>query len=400
MPFGHSLIDTLVAGFALAFGLGLLANRLRLSPLLGYILAGLAVGPHTPGFVADIELAPQLAEIGVILLMFGTGLHFAPRDLMAVRSVALPGALAQIAVATLLGWVLGEALGLGHGEALLMGFSVSVASTVVLVRALDERRQIRSPAGRLAVGWLLVEDLVMILALVLLPLLAAGAEARGSAGLAAQMGFVLLKVAAFIGLMAVLGTRLLPRVLILIAHERSRELFTLGVLAIALGIAWLAYTVFDASFALGAFVAGLVLAASPLGQTAAERSLPLRDAFSVLFFVSVGMLFNPAVLIERPLAVAGLLGIVIVGKSLAALAITAAFGQDRVTGLTIAASLAQAGEFTFILAGLGLALGLLSPGTHDLVLAAALLSIATNPWIFRLADRWAGPRDASRSQYP
>ncbi|WP_210527863.1 cation:proton antiporter domain-containing protein [Rubellimicrobium arenae] len=386
MDQGHSLISLLVAAFVLAFLLGLVANRLRLAPLIGYIIAGIIVGPYTPGFVADIHLAPQLAEIGVILLMFGVGLHFSPRDLMAVRTVALPGALAQIAAATGLGWLLGEIYGLGHAEAVLMGFSVSVASTVVLVRALEERQQIRTPTGRLAVGWLIVEDLVMVLALVLLPLMSMTGDGLGLGGVAASVGLVLLKVAGFVILMGLFGTRLLPGALILIAHERSRELFTLGVLAIAMGIAWLAYAVFDASFALGAFVAGLVLAASPLGHSAAERSLPLRDAFSVLFFVSVGMIFDPLILVERPVAVLSLLGIVILGKALAALIITGAFGQDRRTGLTVAASLAQAGEFTFILAGLGVTLGVLAPDTHDLVLAAALLSITLNPFMFKLAD--------------
>ncbi|TNC69156.1 cation:proton antiporter [Rubellimicrobium roseum] len=386
---GHSLITTLVAGFVMAFLFGLVANRLRLSPLVGYILAGVAVGPFTPGFVADTELAPQLAEIGVILLMFGVGLHFSPKDLMSVRRVALPGAVAQIAAATGLGWLLGEIYGLSHAEALLMGFSVSVASTVVLIRALEERAQVRSPTGRLAVGWLIVEDLVMVLALVLLPLMAGSGEETSAAGAAAQVGWVLFKVATFVLLMAAVGTRVLPSALIAIAHERSRELFTLGVLAIAMGIAWLAYAVFDASFALGAFVAGLVLAASPLGHSAAERSLPLRDAFSVLFFVSVGMLFDPRILVEQPVKVLSLLAIIMLGKSLAALAITSAFGQDRRTGLTVAASLAQAGEFTFILAGLGVSLGVMASRTHDLVLAAALLSIALNPLMFKLVDRLA-----------
>ncbi|TNC47985.1 potassium transporter Kef [Rubellimicrobium rubrum] len=387
MDEGHSLITLLVTGFVLAFVLGLVANRLRLAPLVGYILAGVVVGPFTPGFVADVHLAPQLAEIGVILLMFGVGLHFSPKDLLAVRTVALPGAISQIAAATGLGWLLGLGFGLDHAEALLMGFSVSVASTVVLIRALDERQQVRSPTGRLAVGWLIVEDLVMVLALVLLPIVAAAEGDGGLAGLLVPAGAVLLKVAAFVLLMAVVGTRVLPGALILIAHERSRELFTLGVLAIAMGIAWLAYAVFAASFALGAFVAGLVLAASPLGHSAAERSLPLRDAFSVLFFVSVGMLFDPGILIERPVAVICLLGIVVFGKAVAALLITWAFRQDWRTGLIVAASLAQAGEFTFILAGLGTSLGVLSTGTHDLVLAAALLSIAINPFMFKLADR-------------
>jgi monovalent cation:H+ antiporter-2, CPA2 family len=385
MHSGYGLISILVAGFVLAFVLGLVANRLRLSPLVGYILAGILVGPYTPGFVADVELAPQLAEIGVILLMFGVGLHFSPRDLLRVRNVAVPGALIQIAVATTMGWGLGLALGQSHAEALFMGFSISVASTVVLARALEERGEMKSPTGRLAVGWLIVEDLVIILALVLLPLLSG--EGEGSA--LAQAAIVLLKVAAFLALMFVVGARLLPGVLVALAHERSRELFTLGVLAIALGIAWLAYFVFEASFALGAFVAGLVLAASPLGHAAAERSLPLRDAFAVLFFVAVGMQFDPAILLTQPLAVAGLLAVVIVGGAGSAAAIALAYGLGRPTAGTLAASLGQAGEFSFILATLGITLGYLGQDTHDVILAAALLSIALNPVLFKLADRLA-----------
>ncbi|HVG47097.1 MAG TPA: cation:proton antiporter [Rubellimicrobium sp.] len=383
---GYALITTLVAGFVLAFILGVAANRVRLSPLVGYILAGILVGPFTPGFVAEVELAPQLAEIGVILLMFGVGLHFSPRDLLTVRNVAVPGALGQIAVATAMGWGLGLLFGQGHREALFMGFSISVASTVVLARALEERGEMKSRTGRLAVGWLIVEDLVIVLALVLLPLLAGEGEGGNAF---AQAGIVLLKVAAFLGLMFAVGARLLPGVLVALAHERSRELFTLGVLAIALGIAWLAYFVFDASFALGAFVAGLVLAASPLGHAAAERSLPLRDAFAVLFFVAVGMQFDPSILLDRPLAVAGLLVVVIVGGAGSAAAIALAFGLGRRAAGTLAASLGQAGEFSFILASLGVALGLIEKSTHDVILAAALLSIGLNPFLFRLADRLA-----------
>ena len=400
MPHHDSLILMLVAGFVLAFILGMAANRLKLSPLVGYLLAGVAVGPFTPGFVADQELAPQLAEIGVILLMFGVGLHFSPQDLMRVRKVAVPGAIVQITAATVLGWGLGRVIGFDDAEALLFGFSLSVASTVVLLRALEQRAQVKGDIGRIAVGWLIVEDLVMEIALVVLPLLA---QARGEsfdlAGLATSFGWTLLKVAAFVGLMLVVGGRVLPWLLVRIAHTRSRELFTLGVLAIALGIAWLAYAVFGASFALGAFVAGLVLNASPLGHNAAERSLPLRDAFAVLFFVSVGMLFDPMVLVREPWAVAGVLGIIIVGKSAAALAITSVFKLDRQTSLTVAASLAQIGEFSFILAALGVSLGLMTDRAQDLILAAALLSIALNPFVFALADRLGGrPRPARAAE--
>jgi monovalent cation:H+ antiporter-2, CPA2 family len=394
MPHADTLISTLVGGFVLAFVFGMLANRLKLSPLVGYLLAGVAVGPFTPGFVADTSLAPQLAEIGVILLMFGVGLHFSPKDLMQVRRVAVPGALAQVAAATAMGWLLGRfVLGLGDVEAALMGFALSVASTVVLMRALEERKQNKGEVGRVAVGWLIVEDLVIVIALVLLPMLLAPAgEASSASDLAAGVGWTLLKVALFVAFMLVVGGRVLPWLLVRIAHTKSRELFTLGVLSIALGIAWIAYQLFH-SFALGAFLAGLVLNGTPLGHNAAERSLPLRDAFAVLFFVSVGMLFDPMILIEQPLAVLIAVGIVIVGKTLAALAITTAFRLDRVTSLTVGASLAQIGEFSFILAALGVSLGAMSQTTHDLILAAALLSISLNPFVFKLIDRMgAGPK--------
>ena len=391
MPHADSLIITLVGGFVLAFVFGMLANRLKLSPLVGYLVAGVAVGPYTGGFVADTELAPQLAEIGVILLMFGVGLHFSLADLMKVRKVAIPGALVQIAAATVLGWVLGRfLLGLGDVEALLLGFSLSVASTVVLLRALEERKQLKSDAGRIAMGWLIVEDLVIVIALVMLPLLIIQpGETLSGVELARSIGWTLLKVAGFVGVMLVVGAKVLPWVLVRIAHTKSRELFTLGVLAIALGIAWVAYYLFH-SFALGAFLAGLVLNSSPLGHNAAERSLPLRDAFAVLFFVSVGMLFDPMILVREPLAVLGVLGIVIIGKSLAALAITTAFKLDRPTSLTVAASLAQIGEFSFILAAISVSLGAMSRETHDLILAAALLSISLNPFVFALIDRIGG----------
>ena len=391
MPHADSLILTLVAGFVLAFVFGMLANRLKLSPLVGYLVAGVVVGPFTPGWTADTELAPQLAEVGVILLMFGVGLHFSPADLMKVRKVAIPGALVQISAATFVGWGLGRLLGMGDLEAALMGFALSVASTVVLLRALEERKQVKGEVGRIAVGWLIVEDLVIVIALVLLPLIVIQPGETLTAGeLAGSIGVTLVKVAAFVGLMLVVGGRVLPWLLVKIAHTRSRELFTLGVLAIALGIAWIAYAVFGASFALGAFVAGLVLNGTPLGHNAAERSLPLRDAFAVLFFVSVGMLFDPTILIRDPLAVLGVLGIVIVGKSVAALAITFVFKLTRETSLTVAASLAQIGEFSFILAALGVSLGAMRQETHDLILAAALLSIALNPFVFALCDRLGG----------
>ena len=389
MPHDDSLIMILVAGFGLAFVFGMLAQRFKLSPLVGYLVAGVVVGPFTPGMVADSSLASQFAEIGVILLMFGVGLHFSPADLLKVRKVAVPGALVQIGVATALGWGVGRLFGMSHAEAALMGFALSVASTVVLLRALEERKAVKSPVGQIAVGWLIVEDLVMVVALVLLPLLAAQRATPDVTAIAMSIGWTLLKVGVFIALMLVVGGRALPWLLVKIAHTRSRELFTLGVLAIALGIAYVAYAVFGASFALGAFIAGLVLNGTPLGHNAAERSLPLRDAFAVLFFVSVGMLFDPMVLVRQPGAVAAVLAIVVVGKSVAALAITALFKVERAPGFLIAASLAQIGEFSFILASVGLSTKLMTRETHDLILAAALLSIVLNPFAFKLAD-WLG----------
>ena len=396
MPHDDSLILTLVGGFVLAFVFGMVALRLKLSPLVGYLLAGVVAGPFTPGWVADTGLASQLAEIGVILLMFGVGLHFSLPDLMKVRKIALPGALVQIAAATVLGWGVGRLMGLGDAEAALMGFSLSVASTVVLLRALEERKAVKTETGAIAVGWLIVEDLVMVVALVLVPLLAAAGSAPDLGQIGLKIGGTLLSVAIFVVFMLLVGSRVLPWILVRIAHTRSRELFTLGVLAIALGIAYLAYAVFGASFALGAFIAGVVLNGTPLGHNAAERSLPLRDAFAVLFFVSVGMLFDPKVLIEQPGPVAAVLGIIVVGKTLAALAITTAFKLDRHASLVIAASLAQIGEFSFILAGVGMKLEVMSRETHDLILAAALLSIVLNPFVFKLADRLArkGPPTA------
>lgn len=385
-----NLILILVGGFVLAFLFGMLANRLKLSPIVGYLVAGVVVGPFTPGWVADQSLAPQLAEIGVILLMFGVGLHFSPKELMRVQSIALPGAIVQIAVATALGWGTGMLMGMSGPEAAIFGFSLSVASTVVLLRAIEGRGQLKTSIGQIAVGWLLVEDLVIIIALVLLPLLANMGEMGGGAAIAREIAWTFAKIAAFLALMFVAGVRAMPVILVWIAHTRSRELFTLGVLAIALGIAWLAYAVFGASFALGAFVAGLVLNSTPLGHNAAERSLPLRDAFAVLFFVSVGMLFDPATLIREPIGVIATLAIILIGKSIAAVAVTSLFKRERGEGLTIAASLAQIGEFSFILAGLGVTLELISHDTNNLILAAALLSIALNPFMFKLADRLGG----------
>src|SRR5262245_4016279 len=395
MPHHTPLIATIVLGLVLAFAFGAIANRLRLSPLVGYLLAGVLAGPYTPGFIADMSLATQLAEIGVILLMFGVGLHFSLKDLLSVRAIAIPGAIAQIAIATLLGIGLGWLLGWPFGAGFVFGLALSVASTVVLLRALQERRLIDSERGRIAVGWLIVEDLAMVAALVLLPALAGllnanGAEAAAVPSLAeitTTLAITLGKVAAFIVLMLVVGRRVIPWILHYTAHTGSRELFRLAVLAIALGIADGAAVFFDVSFALGAFFAGMILAESELSHQAAAESLPLRDAFAVLFFVSAGMLFDPAVLIENPWPVLATLAIILVGKSLAALAIVLAFRYPLGTALTISASLAQIGEFSFILANLGVDLGLLPERGRELILAGAILSILINPAAFAAIDR-------------
>ena len=386
MPHDTSLIGTIVAGLGVAFLMGALAHRLRISPIAGYLLAGVLVGPFTPGFVADTGLALQLAEIGVILLMFGVGLHFSLKDLLSVRKIAVPGALAQIAVATGLGTALGLWLGWSIEGSVVFGLALSVASTVVLLRALQARDMVETEKGRIAVGWLIVEDLVMVLALVLLPALfgARGDEANG-AGLLQSAAIVLVKVVGFGAFMFVIARRVLPWVLHWVAHTGSRELFRLAVLAIALGFAFGAAVVFDVSFALGAFFAGMILGETQLSRRAAEETLPLRDAFAVLFFVSVGMLFDPKVLVEQPGPVLATVAIIVVGKSVAAYWIVRAFGHGSQTAMTVSASLAQIGEFSFILAGLGVGLGVLPETGRDLILAGALLSILFNPILFTLA---------------
>jgi len=384
------LITTIAAGLVAAYVFGRLAQAVRVSPLVGYLLAGILIGPFTPGHVGNVELAHELAEIGVILLMFAVGLHFSVSDLVAVRAIALPGALAQMAVATVLGFGLAMAMGWGVGAGLVFGLALSVASTVVLMRALQERRLVDTERGRIAVGWLVVEDLAMVLALVLLPALAPAlrGEAAGDPSQIALLVLVtLLKVAAFVAVMVVAGRRAVPWVMHDAAHTGSRELFRLAVYATALGIAFGAYKLFGVSFALGAFFAGMVLGESRLSQRAAEEALPLRDAFAVLFFVSVGMLFNPAILVTQPLAVVATFAIIVLGKSLAAFWIVRAFGHPTATALTISASLAQIGEFSFILVGLGLTLGLLPEAARDTVLAGAILSILVNPALFALAER-------------
>jgi CPA2 family monovalent cation:H+ antiporter-2 len=380
-----NLITTIATGLGLALVLGLIASRLRIPPLVGYLLAGIIVGPGTPGFVADMELASQLAEIGVMLLMFGVGLHLSLDDLLAVRRIAVPGAIVQIAVATLLGMAVALFWGWGIGAALVFGLALSVASTVVLLRALETRGQLDTINGRIAVGWLVVEDLAMVLVLVLLPPLAEvlGGSAPDAGGdLWTTLAITLGKVAAFVVLMLVVGKRLFPRLLFWVAGTGSRELFTLCVIATAIGVAYGSAKLFDVSFALGAFFAGMMMRESEFSHRAADESLPLRDAFSVLFFVSVGMLFDPRVLIDEPLRVLAVTAIIMVGKTLAAFALVLVFRYPLNTALTVGASLAQIGEFSFILAGLGLALGLLPPEGQNLILAGALISIALNPMTF------------------
>lgn len=387
MPHDTSLIAMLCAGFVLAFFFGMLAHRLKLSPIVGYLLAGVLVGPNTPGFVGDQALAPQLAEIGVILLMFGVGLHFSLRDLISVRNLAVPGAVVQMAAATAMGWFLGWRLGWPHPQSLIFGLSLSVASTVVLLRALESGRMLDSERGRIAVGWLIVEDLAMVLALVLVPALAGSVGGDTGVGLGTALMATAAKVGGFVALMLIVGRRVLPWVLERVAGTGSRELFTLFVLACAMGVAFGAAELFGVSFALGAFFAGMLLNESPFGHKAAEDSLPLRDAFAVLFFVSVGMLFDPGILVEHPLEVMETLAIIMVGKSLAAWVVVRMLGKSNDIALTIAASLAQIGEFSFILIGLGVSLKVMSPESRDLVLAGAILSIMLNPLVFALLAR-------------
>lgn len=393
MPHATPLLTTIVGGLVLAFVLGAIANRLRLSPLLGYLLAGVVVGPFTPGINADPALAQELAEIGVILLMFGVGLHISLKDLLSVKMIAIPGAIAQIAVATLLGMGLAYWLGWSMVAGFVFGLALSVASTVVLLRALEERGLIETERGRIAVGWLVVEDIAMVLALVLLPAMAemlvgdSGAGALSFGDIALTIGITLGKIGAFVAFMLVVGRRAIPWLLHVIAHSGSRELFSLAVLAIALGVAFGSAELFGASFALGAFFAGMVLKESELSQRAAEESLPLRDAFAVLFFVSVGMLFDPSILLREPLPVLATFLTIVVGKSIAALVIVRAFGHPLSTALLISASLAQIGEFSFILAALGVSLGLLPEEARDLVVTGAILSILANPFCFFVLER-------------
>lgn len=385
---GHQtpLIATIVGGLVLAFIFGTLANRLRMPPLIGYLIAGIVVGPFTPGFVADTNLAQELAEIGVILLMFGVGLHFSLKDLLAVKAIAIPGALLQIAFATLLGMGLAWGMGWEFGQGLIFGLALSCASTVVLLTVLQEKRLIDTRRGQIAIGWLIVEDIVMVLALVLLPALSGllgGQENGMNVGeILSILAITLGKIVAFLIVMLIVGRRAIPWILERIVATGSRELFGLSVLAIALGFALGSTYLFGVSFALGAFFAGMMLAESELSHRAAEESLPLREMFSVLFFVSVGMLFDPSILLREPLMVLATVLIIVVGKSLVSLLLVLAFRYSLGTALTISASLAQIGEFSFILATLGITLGILPTAGRDLILAGAIFSIILNPLMF------------------
>jgi len=386
MEHNVTLITTIAAGFGLALIFGFIAERLKLSALVGYLVAGILIGPATPGFVADAHIASQLSEIGVMLLMFGVGLHFSIEDLMSVKRIAIPGAIVQMTIATLLGMYVSSAWGWTFGEGLVFGLSLSCASTVVLLKALESRNLMKSINAKITIGWLVVEDLITVLVLVLLPPLASllGGTALGneSVSIWQTIGLTLLQVGAFIVIMLGIGKRLLPWMLWHIAKTGSRELFTLAVISAAIGIAYGASALFNVSFALGAFFAGMVMRESEFSHRAAQESLPLRDAFAVLFFVSVGMLFQPSILIDKPMSVLAVVAVIVVGKSVAAMAITLAFRYPLNTALVVAASLAQIGEFSFILAGLGASLGILPAEGMSLILAGALISIAINPLIF------------------
>jgi monovalent cation:H+ antiporter-2, CPA2 family len=389
-----TLIATLALSLAFAFMFGLAAVQLRLPPLVGYLLAGIALSPYTPGLVADTHLAPQLAEIGVMLLMFGVGTHFSLRDLMAVKAIAIPGALAQILVATALGMGAAHFWGWPFGAGVLFGLALSVASTVVLLRALEQQGRLATEEGRIAVGWLVVEDLVTVLALVLLPALAGVLGGEAPPGLAAPgdtlwhtLAFTLGKVALFVALMLIVGARIFPWILRHALRTQSRELFTLAAVALALGVAFGAAKLFGVSVALGAFFAGMVISGSDHSHSASNYLQPLQDTFAALFFVAVGMLFEPSVLVRHPLEVLEVLFIIVLGKSLAAFLIVRLLGRPNATALTVSAALAQIGEFSFILAVMGVAMKILPPEGQSYIVAGALLSIVLNPVIFALVER-------------
>lgn len=388
----YPLITTIVVSITFAFLLGFLANRLKLPTILGYLIAGVLLGPHTPGFIADISVAKQLAEIGIILLMFGVGLHFSIKDLISVNKIAVPGAILQILSTIFLTLFVGFLLNFKLIEGIIFGLAISVASTLVMLRALEEHHMLRTHAGKTAIGWLIVEDIAMVLMIVLIPMIAAGISEQNSSLSSLKLDeiiyeafMMLAKIAVFAVFMMSVGRRLLPRILVQIAKTKSRELMSLGTLTISLGFAFIAYTIFGASFALGAFLAGLVLNESKIGQKSAKNSLPLRDIFAVLFFISVGMLFNPSVIFMQPALVIITLIIIMVGKPIFTYAITRTFHQSMENSLVISVSLAQVGEFSFILAAMALKLNLISQTLYDAILFGALVSIALNPFLFKLA---------------
>jgi CPA2 family monovalent cation:H+ antiporter-2 len=396
MPHVPPLVSTLAIGLVLAFSLGVLANRFKLPPLIGYLVAGIIIGPFTPGFVADQNIANQLAEVGVILLMFGVGLHFSLEELLSVRAIAVPGAVAQAIVATPLAMALAWWLGWTPAAGLIFGIALSVAGTVVLLRLLQERRLLETERGRITVGWLIVQDIAMVLVLVLLPGLTdlfRDVETAPNAGeIIRSVGVMLGKLGIFLAVMLVVGKKLIPAILHYVAHTGSRELFRLAVLAVAIGVAYAAAQLFGVSLALGAFFAGMMLSESRLSQQAATESLPLRDAFAVLFFVSVGMLFDPTILVEAPFSLLATVFIIVIGKSIAAYYVVRLYSYPRSAALMIAASLAQIGEFSFILANFGLALGILSPEGRTLIIAGAIITILLNPLLFMLLDHLAARR--------
>lgn len=393
MPHDTPLLATLAAALLVAWVLGMLAQRFRLSPIVGYLLAGVVIGPHTPGFVGDLELAAQLAEVGVVLLMFGVGLHFHLSDLMDVKRIAIPGALVQSTAATLMGLGIGLAAGWPSTHGLVLGMALSVASTVVLLRGLETHNLVTSPAGHVAIGWLIVEDILTVVVLVVIPALAATGGSEGGASLMSAMALALAKLTALVALVFLVGSRLVPWILVRVAQLQSRELFTLTILAITVAIASAAAVFFGASVALGAFLAGMVVGQTRVSQQAAADALPLRDAFAVLFFVSVGMLFEPAFVFREPLLLVGALAVVLIGKPLAALAVVAILGYSTRTALVVAVGLAQVGEFSFILGALARHHSLLSETGYNLLVAVALVSIALNPFLFRAID---GLEDALR----
>lgn len=393
MRMEHTLISTISVSLIAAFVFGLLAKKLGLPAILGYLLAGIAVGPRTPGFIADLSLARQLAEIGIILLMFGVGLHFSVRDLLDVRKIALPGAVVQMVSATLIGALCAVWLGYDLAHGIVFGFSLSVASTIVLLRSLEHRNQIDGIGGKIAIGWLVVEDIVMVLALVMLPMVATVLNSTTPAGawfILSEALIVILKIGVFFAFMFIVGRRLLPWLLITVARHRSPELNTLAVLAIVLGVAGIALVVFDASLALGAFLGGMVLGETEIGRKSAKSTLPMRDAFSVLFFISVGMLFDPATLIRQPFGVAMTLAIIVLAKGAAALVIMRLYRQEKDISYIVAIGLAQIGEFSFILGALAMSNGLMDERLYNLLLAGAMLSIVINAFLFRLFDNKFG----------